>query len=119
MGRQRPRRQFARGENPSESEAERSREVAAAVRQVADRLGNTPAVCRRAYIHPAVFEAYAAGTLRPCWMAPGPGRKRPAGSSRMSRRFSRCSRAARVGRSRIRRVVRRRASRYRTALDGL
>jgi DNA topoisomerase-1 len=43
------------------------------VRQVADRLGNTPAVCRRAYVHPAVLEAYAAGTLRQCWMAPQPG----------------------------------------------
>jgi DNA topoisomerase I len=58
---------------PPDSEAERNREIAAAVRQVADRLGNTPAVCRRAYVHPAVLEAYAAGTLRQCWMAPQPG----------------------------------------------
>jgi len=33
------------------------------VRQVALRLGNTPAVCRRSYIHPAVLEAYADGRL--------------------------------------------------------
>src|SRR6185436_10312301 len=30
----------------------------AAVRLVADRLGNTAAVCRKSYIHPAVIEAW-------------------------------------------------------------
>ncbi len=33
----------------------------AAVVRVAQRLGNTPAVCRKCYIHPAVFERYLAG----------------------------------------------------------
>jgi DNA topoisomerase-1 len=33
------------------------------VRQVALRLGNTPAVCRRSYIHPAVLECYVDGKL--------------------------------------------------------
>lgn len=28
------------------------------VARVAERLGNTPAVCRKCYIHPAVFEAF-------------------------------------------------------------
>ena len=28
-------------------------------------LGNTPAVCRKCYIHPALLEAYATGTLAP------------------------------------------------------
>ena len=37
------------------------RNVAAAVKRVAERLGNTPAVCRSCYVHPAVLEAYAAG----------------------------------------------------------
>jgi DNA topoisomerase-1 len=55
---------------PPDSEAERSREIVAAVCTVAGRLGNTAAICRRAYIHPAIFDAYAAGVLRPCWMAP-------------------------------------------------
>jgi DNA topoisomerase I len=58
---------------PPESEAERAREIVAAVRRVSERLGNTPAVCRRAYIHPAVFDAYATGRLRPCWIAPRAG----------------------------------------------
>lgn len=31
---------------------------------VAQRLGNTPAICRKSYIHPVVFEAHAAGTLQ-------------------------------------------------------
>ena len=36
----------------------------AAIRQVARRLGNTPAVCRKCYIHPAVLDGYLNGTLR-------------------------------------------------------
>jgi DNA topoisomerase-1 len=35
-----------------------------AVRVVSHHLGNTPAVCRACYIHPAVLAAYADGTLR-------------------------------------------------------
>jgi DNA topoisomerase-1 len=33
------------------------------VRTVAARLGNTPSVCRKAYIHPLVLSAFAAGEL--------------------------------------------------------
>ncbi len=39
------------------------REVKAAVAAVAARLGNTPAVCRKSYIHPQVVSAYADGRL--------------------------------------------------------
>jgi DNA topoisomerase I len=35
--------------------------LVAAVKRVAERLGNTPTVCRSCYIHPKVLEAYAAG----------------------------------------------------------
>lgn len=38
------------------------RHVLAAIRIVAERLRNTPAVCRSSYIHPAVLDAYVAGT---------------------------------------------------------
>jgi DNA topoisomerase-1 len=38
--------------------------VKAVVSQVADRLGNTVAVCRKCYIHPAVFEAFERGRLK-------------------------------------------------------
>lgn len=47
------------------------REVAKVIRDVAETLGNTPAVCRSSYVHPQVLEAYCTG--RP---APVRGRKR-------------------------------------------
>ncbi len=34
-----------------------------AVETVAKQLGNTPAICRKCYIHPAVFEGYLDGSL--------------------------------------------------------
>jgi DNA topoisomerase-1 len=39
------------------------RNVIEAVRLTADRLGNTPAVTRRSYVHPAVLEAYLDGSI--------------------------------------------------------
>jgi DNA topoisomerase-1 len=38
--------------------------VVEAIRQTADRLGNTPAIARGSYVHPAVLEAYLAGSIR-------------------------------------------------------
>ncbi|MFZ0501731.1 MAG: hypothetical protein WAU49_00995 [Steroidobacteraceae bacterium] len=35
-----------------------------AIKQVAKRLGNTPAICRKCYIHPAVLDGYLNGSLR-------------------------------------------------------
>lgn len=46
-----------------ESDAGLRAEVARGVKVVAGLLGNTPAVCRKAYIHPAVIEAWTAGRL--------------------------------------------------------
>jgi DNA topoisomerase I len=37
--------------------------VVRAVEKVAKHLGNTPAICRRCYIHPAIFDGYFDGTL--------------------------------------------------------
>ena len=37
--------------------------IVRAVEQVAKHLGNTVAVCRKCYIHPAIFEGYLDGTL--------------------------------------------------------
>jgi DNA topoisomerase-1 len=34
-----------------------------AIKTVAVRLGNTPAICRKCYVHPAIVEAYLAGSL--------------------------------------------------------
>src|SRR3989440_201163 len=36
-----------------------------AIARVADELGNTPAVCKKGYVHPAVIAAYLAGGLKP------------------------------------------------------
>jgi DNA topoisomerase I len=46
---------------PFGSEAEAKRNVIHAVERVAERLGNTPAVCRKCYVHPAILEAYMEG----------------------------------------------------------
>jgi DNA topoisomerase I len=37
--------------------------VVRAIEQVAERLGNTPAVCRKCYVHPTVIDAYLEGSL--------------------------------------------------------
>jgi len=44
--------------------------VARCIEEVAARLGNTPTICRKSYVHPAVIEAYVAGGLRRAIRAP-------------------------------------------------
>jgi DNA topoisomerase-1 len=46
-----------------DTEAERKRAVVRAVEKVAKHLGNTPTICRRCYIHPAVLEGYLDGSM--------------------------------------------------------
>ncbi|HEV2622325.1 MAG TPA: DNA topoisomerase IB [Frateuria sp.] len=48
-----------------ESGGERARRhvLVEAVKQVAEVLGNTPAVCRKSYIHPEIFEGWQDGSL--------------------------------------------------------
>jgi DNA topoisomerase-1 len=48
------------------SEAQAKKNVIAAIEQVAGKLGNTKAVCRKCYIHPAVLESYMDRTLIRC-----------------------------------------------------
>jgi DNA topoisomerase-1 len=51
---------------PPASTTERNRVIRAAVLEVADQLGNTPAVCRSSYIDPRVFDRYRDGwTIAP------------------------------------------------------
>ncbi len=45
------------------SVAGRKRQVAAVVASVAARLSNTPAVCRRCYIHPGIIDAFMDGKV--------------------------------------------------------
>jgi DNA topoisomerase I len=47
----------------AESLTARKRVALAVVRAVAERLGNTPAVCRKSYIHPLLFARFLAGEL--------------------------------------------------------
>ena len=48
---------------PFESQAQAKHDLADAIESVAKRLGNTTAVCRNCYVHPAVVEAYLDGSL--------------------------------------------------------
>jgi DNA topoisomerase I len=45
-----------------DSEAHAKKNVVSAIESVAKRLGNTPAVCRKCYVHPDVIEAFMSGT---------------------------------------------------------
>jgi DNA topoisomerase-1 len=45
------------------SDTEAKRNIVAAIEQVAKRLGNTKAVCRKSYIHPAVLDSYLDGSM--------------------------------------------------------
>ena len=45
------------------SETEAKRNIVRAIESVAERLGNTPAVCRKCYVHPGVIDAYLGGVV--------------------------------------------------------
>jgi DNA topoisomerase-1 len=45
------------------SESQAKKNIVRAVEAVAKRLGNTKAVCRKCYIHPAIFNAYLDGSM--------------------------------------------------------
>jgi DNA topoisomerase-1 len=57
---------------PSTSATAARRTVATAIDQVARRLGNTRAVCRKCYVHPAVIDAYLDGTITRAMAKPTP-----------------------------------------------
>ena len=68
---------LSRDERPT-AKRQQAAAVVAAVDEVAERLGNTRAVARAAYVHPAVDRAFAAGRLpqgtfstRSRWRRPG------------------------------------------------
>ena len=79
-------RLLAEAEPPGRALPASRRAVRAAVDAVADRLGNTPAVARSSYIHPAVPAAFARGALE--GQTRGVGARRPslARAGRGSRR---------------------------------
>jgi len=51
----------------AETETEAKKHVTAAITLAAQHLGNTPAICRKSYVHPGIIEAYSEGLLSPTW----------------------------------------------------
>lgn len=46
-----------------DSQSQAKKNIVQAIKNVAERLGNTPAVCRKCYVHPTVLDCYLAGDL--------------------------------------------------------
>lgn len=46
-----------------DTQTQAKKNVVQAIASVAERLGNTPAVCRKCYVHPAVIESYMSGAM--------------------------------------------------------
>lgn len=72
------------GFKPFASATEAKVNVRAAVEAVAKRLGNTPAICRKCYIHPEIVAAYLDGALS---LRPGRDSATIEGSERAVLRF--------------------------------
>ena len=47
-----------------DSEVQAKKNVVAAIESVAKKLGNTPTICRKCYVHPAVIETYLSGAMK-------------------------------------------------------
>lgn len=52
------------------SDAQAKKNMVAAIKTAAERLGNRAATCRAYYVHPAITEAYLAGDLLPAMLHP-------------------------------------------------
>ncbi|MEP6686054.1 MAG: DNA topoisomerase IB [Verrucomicrobiota bacterium] len=50
-------------QEPFENKTQAKKNIKTAIGAVAKMLGNTPAICRRCYVHPAVLETYLDGEL--------------------------------------------------------
>ncbi len=48
---------------PFTSQAQAKQNMLSAIKRVAQRLGNTPAICRKSYIHPLVLNGYLEGVV--------------------------------------------------------
>jgi DNA topoisomerase-1 len=46
-----------------DTEAKAKKNIRAAIETVSSRLGNTPTICRKCYVHPEVFSCYLEGSL--------------------------------------------------------
>lgn len=64
---------FRNGADPAAaSNGAGQRQIAEAVRAAAERLGNTPATCRKYYVHPGVLEAFGDPALHALGAGPSP-----------------------------------------------
>lgn len=48
---------------PFSSKTQATKNVTGVIKEVARKLGNTPAICRKSYVHPSVLSCYLEGTL--------------------------------------------------------
>lgn len=46
-----------------DSETQARKNIVRAIETVAEKLGNTPSICRKCYVHPAIIESYLDGTI--------------------------------------------------------
>ncbi len=56
--------EFLAGIDPAPTVRGRKKQIAQALKSAAQALENTPAVCRKSYVHPAVLTAFETGTLK-------------------------------------------------------
>ena len=49
---------------PFQNATQAKKNIVEAIKKVASELGNTPSVCRKCYVHPAVIEAYMGGMTK-------------------------------------------------------
>jgi DNA topoisomerase-1 len=63
------------------TDREKQRNVSAAIQAAADNLGNTAAVARQAYVHPAVVDAYLDGRIRTALVAAAEDADDPPGAT--------------------------------------
>jgi DNA topoisomerase-1 len=52
------------------SQAQAKRNLVRAIEAVAERLGNTAAVCKKCYIHPFILDSYLDGTMAQAFQKP-------------------------------------------------
>lgn len=63
---------------PATSQSQRKRQVLEAVRQAAANLANTPAICRRSYVHDSIVTAFENGVLERLSLSLSENRASPA-----------------------------------------
>jgi DNA topoisomerase-1 len=70
---------FLREFEAFETQTEAKKNAVQAIASVAEQLGNTPAVCKKCYVHPAILECYLCGAMLKTFEKQA--KKEPSGSS--------------------------------------